>query len=797
MLAIWPVTAIVIVVLALAAASLAILSYTIAYVSGESLWSKAQKDAVSHLLRYAENGEERHYAAYQREIAVTLGDRAAREALERPSPDLGAAAEGFIQGRNDPRDVPGMIRLFRLFRGAPPIDRAIQLWSEADRQVEIIGALATELRAEVEGARDPAHVARIVRSLLAVNAELAPIEMSFSQTLGDAARDTRKVLLALLLGSTTVLLGVAIKVSRDLLRESQAYESALRESEAILKEAQRLARLGNWSWLRAGDAVLWSEEALHILGCRPDAPGPTRAGHLARVHAEDRSALTETFEDALVHGRVYRAEYRLDGRAGVRWVQERGEPLRDAAGEVIGLRGTIMDIHERKSAEERARQLALRDELTGLANRNLFNQHLASLLAKAERHGRRFAVLFIDLDRFKIINDNLGHDAGDLVLREVAQRLSGCLRGSDTIARLGGDEFVVVVEERPNPRDIAIVAQKIIEAIARPLALGGRQHHLTTSIGISVYPDDGADMQTLCKNADVAMYRAKAQGRNAYEFYLPHMGINLSRNLMLEAGLRRALERGEFLLHYQPKLSLTTGRVTGMEALLRWQHPEQGLIAPGEFIPLAEETGLIVPMGTWALETACRETRAWREAGSRHLRVSVNLSVRQLADRRLADVVLGILEDAGLPPDALELEITESMVMEDARQSLRLLTQLKRRGVHIAMDDFGTGYSSLAYLKRFPIDSLKIDRAFVRDLPGDADACAITGAIVAMARSLRIRVIAEGVETAAQADFLRACGCDEAQGYHFGRPMPAAAFGELLRLTAPPEAPAREKRAAV
>jgi diguanylate cyclase (GGDEF)-like protein/PAS domain S-box-containing protein len=434
----------------------------------------------------------------------------------------------------------------------------------------------------------------------------------------------------------------------------------------------------------------------------------------------------------------------------------------------------------RKHAEERIRHLAHYDELTGLANRSMINQCLKHAVAQARRNSKPLAVLFIDLDRFKNVNDTLGHGAGDMVLKEVARRLLECLRASDTVGRLGGDEFVVLIEETPDPTHGAVVAQKILAAISRSFTLDGQEFHFTASIGISTYPADGDDMQNLLKNADIAMYRAKEQGKNNYQFYSAQMNVHTLERLTLESDLRRALERNEFVLNYQPKVHIGSGRITGMEALVRWQHPTNGLVPPMKFIPLAEETGLIVPIGLWVLKTACAQNKAWQARGLPPLRIAVNLSARQFVHEDLLRDVAGVLEETGLDPTLLELEITESMVMKDPAHAVKLLSGLKGMGIPLSIDDFGTGYSSLSYLKRFPLDSLKIDRSFIRDLPDDADDTAITRAIVAMAHGLKLSVIAEGVETEEQLDFLRATGCDEMQGYLFSKPVSASEFECLV-----------------
>lgn len=649
-------SAIVLCLLTLASFSFGLLSTVRAYVGGESLWSKAQKDAVFHLQSYATSRAPDELRQFRANIAVPLGDRVARVEMNKRNPDFTKVRQAFIIGGNHPDDVEGMFHLYRRFEWVSFMQRAIRAWEEGDRYIAQLEEAGNLLQREIES---PAPRGEQIRSILAdisrINERLTPIENQFVDSLSAASRTTYQLLLGIILAATPGLL---------------------------------------------------------LLGT------------------------------------------------------------------VLSLR----ILQQRKRTEERFNHIALHDDLTSLPNRLMLNRRLDQALGRHRRDATQLAILFMDLDRFKVINDSLGHDLGDDLLRQVADRLRTHFREGDTVARMGGDEFAVLIENPKTLMDVSACAQRLAEHMSAPYALGGKDCSVTISIGISIFPTDGSDSQALLKAADVAMYRAKETGRNNYLYYSPVMNVHTAERLQLESDLRRALERGEFLLHYQPKVELATGLITGIEALLRWKHPHRGLVPPMEFISLAEETGLIVPIGEWVLACACARNKVWQDQGFAKMSVAVNLSARQFADPMLLPKLTRIIRASGLDPSSLELEITESMVMSYGESAVAVLDSLKSIGVQIALDDFGTGYSSLAYLKRFPIDTIKVDRSFIRDISADSDDKKITRAIIALAHSMRLKVVAEGVETADQLAFLRAQRCDAVQGYFLYRPLPELEVADVLAL---------------
>ena len=494
-----------------------------------------------------------------------------------------------------------------------------------------------------------------------------------------------------------------------------------------------------------------------------------KEANIRRAEAARKAGLHAVFAFPILIGDEFYGVIELFGR-------EAQQPDQELMQNVHTIGSQIGQFIGRKAAEQNLRFVASHDPLTGLFNRSMFNERLQQALAQAGRFERSLALLFIDLDGFKVINDTVGHNAGDALLAELATRLRTTLREGDVIGRMGGDEFVVLIEEFVEAAQVAEVAKKVLETLARPFQLQGRECEVTASLGISLYPEDGKDAQTLLKSADIAMYLVKQQGKNSFRFYAPQMNVHLVERLSLESALRRAIDRGELLLLYQPKVGVRDGQMSGVEALVRWQHPTQGMISPSEFVPVAEDAGLMAAIGEWVLHTACRQLRAWREQGLPSLRMAVNISPRQFSQDSLIQVVREALHHMAVDPSRLELEIREEMVLRNPERAIRLLAQFRELGVRLVIDDFGTGYSSLNYLKRLRVDSVKIDRSLILDLPSNADAMALTRGVVAMAHSLGIAVTAEGVETREQWEVLNQLGCEEMQGNYFSAPV----MGDLV-----------------
>jgi diguanylate cyclase (GGDEF)-like protein/PAS domain S-box-containing protein len=640
---------------------------------------------------------------------------------------------------------------------------------------------------------------RIARSVAALRLALTRFRASRDEAppFGEAKSSTKSTELVSLQRG---LDNMVRRVARREQRLKAAYETAERESAASrtlaqqLTRSQRIARIGSWEWDRASDSVVCSGEVFRILGANAAQIGPRPAEIQRLLHKDDRRPFKRWLV-RLAQGKVLQGQdVRILGQDGeLRHVHVLAEPLLSTGGSVTGLAGTIQDATERTRAIQQIHRLAYFDAVTELPNRSRFDEKLAETLDSARRDGTSFAIMYLDLDQFKRINDTLGHAVGDDLLRVIAQRLTRGLRPDDIaglphatalerdVCRHGGDEFIVLLKGVASEQDAARAATRLLAMLAQPIILGTNEVFVSASIGIVLYPRDGEDLDTLLKNADVAMYHAKAQGRNRFFFYQDSMRAASAQRLSLEHDLRKALEGEQFELYYQPQIEIRTGRIVGIEALIRWNHPTLGMLGPAHFIGAAEEAGLIMAIWEWVLVAALIQHNAWLAEGLPAVTIAVNLSSVQFSDPALAQRVEEIARVVGVPLDYLELEVTESMLLVDADAALRTLTALRAMGVKIAIDDFGTGYSSLSYLRRLPLDKLKLDQSFIRDAGQNEGDVAITRAIIAMAQSLKLAVVAEGVETQAQIDLLLSLGCTIVQGFMLGRPLPAAATAKLLR----------------
>ncbi len=928
--------------------SIELLSTIRAWVGGEGLYSKGQKNAIFYLSQYALSGSQEDFHLYEVAIRFPLGDYEARLALERHPPDIAAARAGFAEGGSSTADIPSIITVFRLLRNIDQVRRAIAIWTEGDTYTLQLCAIAARLHSGDGHAIPTAERGQIIEELNRINRELTPLAERFSSTLADLARTTRTLLILALTTGTLITSALCIRIMQARVRERDAKEASLaRSSElyAALSQASQLvsrvrdrarlfqelckicvgtsgielAAVGLQSpetldlqfvascgkqhtsvqnmdrLLRDGSAAalalplrtdqLWTSnralgpdypfasDAAFPLRCQGDTIGAlcvfsSELGFFQQDIVELMAQLAQEASFALdtLHHEAERrrqattlAEQNrilnliaagtelqvvLDTLAAFVESQSSGASCVLVAGNADGITGCVgrspclpanwqlqaassgqsstlgtwmitggknqplgtlsvyagadrastgldsqlIDVCvnlagiaiESSRAAERIRHLAHHDELTGLPNRLLFHLQLPQALIRAERTGRAIGLLFFDLDRFKIINDTLGHGAGDNVLKQMACHLRACIGHGGMLARVGGDEFALLVEQFADIEELSLIAGKLLTAMASPLTIGGQVYQLSGSIGIAIYPQDGADGPTLLKNADIAMYRAKGSGRNQFQFYYREMGEHTAERLMLENELRQAIARQQFEVFYQPKIDIESGKVAGAEALVRWRHPQRGLLLAGAFVQAAEEMGLIGAIGSQVLASVCRAIVKWREAGLPATRIAVNLSAQQFTDQQLLKHLEDALIETRCDPSSLEVEITESAVMSDPNHALAQLEQIKAYGITIAIDDFGTGHSSLAYLKRFPVDSIKIDYAFVRDIALDPDDIAIIKAIIALGHSLDLKVVAEGVETSRQLEILQKLGCDEYQGFLCSEAVPEGRFTQML-----------------
>lgn len=580
---------------------------------------------------------------------------------------------------------------------------------------------------------------------------------------------------------------------RYMLRAGRAFRE-LYFSQRRLAKTQELAKLGNWQIDLASQEFRCSPEACRLLRL-DSSPGiqVTYGAFLEPIIDHEREKIKQAIDEAVAAKKPLCLNYSVLYADGTqKHILNQGEILFDENGQPEFLLGVVQDVSQLKRAEEEILYLAFYDGLTGLANRMLFMDRLDMAIKEATRNGQRFALLFLDLDQFKRINDSLGHHVGDLLLKKVAERLKKCIRGSDvatrnlvgesdpTVSRLGGDEFTLILTNIKTPESAAVAARRLIKELAVTYDLEGHEVSVTTSIGISVFPDDGQTVEVLLKNADSAMYTAKKKGRNQFQFYIESLNRVAIERFSLETDLTRALERQEFMLYFQPQINLAERKITGVEALIRWMHPQRGIVLPEKFIHIAEESGLIVDINKWVLQSACKHGQEWIQAGLPPLNIAVNLSGYKFSQQNMCDSIRDALRDAGLDATGLEIEITESILMQETHDTIASLTRIKELGVRIAIDDFGTGYSSLSYLTAFPVDTIKIDRSFVIGCTVHENNRIIIKAIIAMGHSLGKRIVAEGIETEEQYGLLKGYGCDEAQGYYFNPPVPAVEFARLL-----------------
>lgn len=580
-------------------------------------------------------------------------------------------------------------------------------------------------------------------------------------------------------GNESIILATA----RDV-KERLDYEQKIEHSRRLLIEAQNIAQFGSWEWDLSTDRLTWSDEVFRIFGLDPESFIPTQSKFLNAITPEYTQQVVSGFRTAIANNERFSQEFDIctaDG--GTKIIHLQARVYTDHCENPTRMLGTIQDISERKQAERELEYLSNYDSLTALPNRKLFMDRLQHALTTARRNATRLGLIFIDLDHFKKVNDSLGHHIGDVMLTHIAQRIQDVLREGDTVARLGGDEFVIIIESLTHVDDAALIAKKVIDSITRPLEIEGYELFPGTSLGISIYPDDGRQVSDLLKYADMAMYSAKAAGRNSFHFYSNELDHKAQRHMKIEQKLHHALENKEFYLVYQPLISVETNRIVGLEALLRWMQPPDGYHAPSDFIPVLEESGLIHEVGEWVIRTAALQLKFWQLEGLPRLRLSLNISSKQFQRPGFLSFVRSCVEEADIKPGELEFEITESVLVENIERSIDIMNGLRELGISLSIDDFGKGYSSLTYLKKFPISTLKIDKSFVSDLGQDTNGEAITDAVIALGKALGLRTIAEGVESIQQQDYLSRSGCNEVQGYLYSRPMTANNVSDLFNRT--------------
>ncbi len=772
-LIVWVFVVIVLCLLGLTVYSSQLLSSGRAFVSAESTWAKAQKDAVYHLTRYALERNDADLQAYERAMLVVEGDRRARVESDKPAPDRDVIRSSLAAGGVHPTEVDGLIGLYSRFNGFGPMDYVLTLWKRSDVHVDELRSIAAKLRAAPPADIDESL--RVAQQIHWVNMALAPLESDFAETLVEMQRTAQSLLTTGILIIAAVLLIGGITIARRFLAQNERLQQTLAESESQMRHLVESAPLPLLIVRASDQQILYgNERALEQFGLNFDS---AHAHSLAEFHVqpEIRQQLAEMLSR---QGSARDFEAQLKDASGREfWMLLSAHPMRYAS--AICLLVALANIDDRKRMQEDMRRRAMHDQLTGLPNRAMFMESLERAVHKARRRTSRATVLFIDLDRFKEVNDTMGHHAGDELLKAVAERLGSAVRQSDLVARLGGDEFVVLIEEHGGPEEVMIVAQKVLTALARPVMIDWREVKISGSLGIANYPEDGADLESLVKNADTAMYQAKERGRNNFQFYSAELNRLSNHRYEQEKRMRGAIERHEFFLEYQPEVDLASGRIVAADTLLRWRDPEAGLVMPADFMPLAEETGAVVAIGGWVLERALADLKQWNDEGIQ-LKLAVNLSARQIQQPELPAQVEELLRKHGVRAESLRVEITEPALMQEQESAHRSLTALRELGIEIAIDNFGAGYSSLGLLRGLPVQVVKIDRSLVSTCPAKRECAAIVQAAAAMSHAMGIRVVAEGVETEEQRRLMMSLGCDSAQGHLFYRPMEARGLSATL-----------------
>ncbi len=771
--------------LGMIAASLYLQSAVRAYVAGESQWSKGQKEAVFYLSTYASSHSEDDWQRYLRAIAVPLGDRQARLALEQADADIVSARRGFIEGRNHPDDVAGMIRLFRWFRHTSIMQRPIAIWTEGDAYIGELVALGQQLRDNItKDALNKEKRQTLLAEIHRVNQQLAPLEEAFSSALGDISRRANLFIGIAVTLITLLMLCMGVVTSRNMVKQRVISNEALQRNKSRFKAMIDAAMDAIIEIDSAGNITHWSHQAASMFGWdEGEAVGrPLHKliipEHLRDAHLQGMQRYRPGISAPIVNKRFETQALRRDDSQFPIELTVSSIELQDGS----AFCAFIRDITEQKQAAALLKNLAHYDNITGLPNRVLFQDRLLQETKQSRRTGLPTALMFLDIDHFKEINDTLGHAQGDALLQQAAERLSACLRDTDTVARFGGDEFVVILSQLHDLDSINQIAERMLESMSAPFHLQDEVAYVSISIGIAIFPIDTDSCETLIKNADQAMYLVKKSGRNNYTYFTSSMQDAAQSRRQLTNDMRGALAARQYRIFYQPIVRLTSGRIEKAEALLRWQHPVYGLMLPDEFIPIAEETGLIGAIGEWVYQTATEQAARWQQRHDRPFQLSINQSPSQLLQNGPGLVAwCRELQGGKRSGECLVVEITEGMLMEASEDISKVLLAYRDAGIQIALDDFGTGYSSLSYLSRFDIDFIKIDRSFVSNMTASNEDFSLCEAIVAMAHKLGIQVIAEGVETEMQKTLLTEIGCDYAQGFLFAMPLPAEEFEQLLK----------------